>query len=79
MERAPIKCIHLTQDIENMREKIGFLAAATGFILVLYLMSGFLNLVPLLGYQFLGETLVRFIGQCAIVCFLVAAWGYWRI
>lgn len=62
-----------------MRQKIGFLFATLGFILVIYLFCGLLNLVPLLDYQVFGETLLRFVGQCTISCFLIAAWGYWKI
>jgi hypothetical protein len=62
-----------------MRQKIGFVFAMIGFILALYLFFGLLKFVPLLNYQILGETALRFIAQSAISCFLVAAWGYWKI
>ena len=62
-----------------MRKKVGFISAVLGLILMLYLFLGLLGFVPLVGYQFLGETLVRFIAQCAISCFLIASWGYWTI
>ena len=63
----------------NIRKKIRIPSAILGFILLVYLLFCLLGLVPLFESQPLGMNLLHLIGQGAIVCFLVAAWGYWEI
>jgi uncharacterized membrane protein len=63
----------------NMRQYIRLASAILGLILLLYLLLGLSGLVPMVDFKFLGMNLLHFIGQGAIVCFLIAAWGYWEI
>ena len=62
-----------------MRQYIRLTSAILGLILLLYLILGLSGLVPMVDFQFLGMNLLHFIGQGAIVCFLIAALGYWEI
>lgn len=62
-----------------MRKKIGFFSALIGFIFLFYLLLGLCGIVPLLTVQLFGITLLHFTGQCSMLCFVISAWGYWKI
>jgi len=61
-----------------MKKKIGFITAILGLILSIYIAMGILGVVPIKGV-FWGESLVRFLAQCNIICYLISAWAYWEI
>lgn len=63
----------------EMRQIIRLPAAILGFILFFYLILCFLGLVTPVEIKPLGMYLLHFIGQCTMICFLIAAWGYWEI
>ena len=62
-----------------MRQKLGLLAAVMAILLSIYILLGMLHTVPLLGYTFFGETMLRLLTQVAVTLFLAAAWGFWEI
>ncbi len=58
---------------------IGRISATLAFLLTAYIFLGVFNLVPLIGYYILGESLIRFVTQLAVMFFLIAAWAFWEI
>jgi hypothetical protein len=62
-----------------MRLLIGKTAAIMAFLISIYIFLGMVQLVPLLSYQIIGESLLRFLTQVAVGFFLIAAWAYWEI
>jgi|GEM_PF-1816015 len=62
-----------------MRKTVRLPAAILGFILLIYSIFCLLGIIPLFEIQLLGMNLIHLVGQGAIVCFLIAAWGYWEI
>tara|TARA_B110000879_G_scaffold204956_1_gene284683 strand:+ start:914 stop:1102 length:189 start_codon:yes stop_codon:yes gene_type:complete len=62
-----------------MKPLIGKIAAVVAFLISSYVLLGIVELVPLLSYEVMGESLLRFSTQVAVVFFLVAAWAYWEI
>lgn len=62
-----------------MRLLIGKTAALIAFLILSYILLGMFQLVPLLSYQVIGESLLRFLTQIAVIFLLIAAWAYWEI
>lgn len=62
-----------------MRKRLRLIAAILGFILLIYIFLSVLGIIPGIEFQLLGMDMLHFLGQCTIVCFLIAAWGYWEI
>lgn len=76
------KCLNLIDNLNigcMMKPLIGKIAAVVAFLISSYVLLGIVELVPLLSYEVMGESLLRFSTQVAVVFFLVAAWAYWEI
>lgn len=57
----------------------GIISASIGFLISFYIVLGMFHIVPLLNYYVFGETLIRFLTQIAIMCFLVTACAFWEV
>lgn len=59
------------------RRRVGALAFLLGLAFVLWLPLGVLGWVPFV-FSLSGESSLRVHGAAAVLCLLVAAWGYWE-